>query len=239
MSSLTKTAAPKGLEGVVATNSGICYIDGERGVLAYRGIDIHELAHQSNFEETCYLLWFGRLPTRLQLRELRDRLAEERKLDASIITLLRSAPRHALPMDVLRTAVSALSFYDPEEKSNDRKPNVDKAIRLTSHIAMIVAAYDRIRKGQPVVEPDHALSHAANFLLMLNGRHPSPTAERALDIALILHADHELNASTFAARVTAATLSDMHSAITSAIGALKGPLHGGANEAVFHILEAI
>ena len=239
MSSATTNLAPKGLEGVVATNSKICYIDGDRGVLAYRGIDIHELAHQSNFEETCYLLWFGKLPTRAELRELRDRLAEERKLDAAIITLLGNAPRHALPMDVLRTAVSALSFYDPEEKKNDRKVNIDKAIRITSQIAMIVAAYDRLRKGLPLVEPDRSLSHAANFLLLLNGKHPSPTAERALDIALILHADHELNASTFAARVTAATLSDMHSAITSAIGALKGPLHGGANEAAFHILETI
>src|ERR1700730_14127190 len=239
MSSLTTTHAPKGLEGVVATTSKICYIDGDLGVLAYRGIDIHELARQSNFEETCYLLWFGKLPTRLELRELHDRLVDERKLDAAIITLLRNAPRHALPMDVLRTAVSALSFYDPEEKSNDRKANVDKAIRITSQIAMIVAAYDRIRKGLPLVEPGRSLSHAANFLLMLNGKAPSPTAERALDIALILHADHELNASTFAARVTAATLSDMHSAITSAIGTLKGPLHGGANEAVFHLLEEI
>jgi len=239
MSSPTTLHAPKGLEGVVATTSGICYIDGEEGVLAYRGIDIHELAEHSNFEETCYLLWNGKLPARAQLKELHERLAEERKLDASIISLLRSAPRHALPMDVLRTAVSALSFYDAEEKSNDRAANVHKATRLTSQIAMIVAAYDRIRKGKNVVEPDRSLSHAANFLLMLNGTHPSPTAERALDIALILHADHELNASTFAARVTAATLSDMHSAITSAIGALKGPLHGGANEAVFHILEAI
>ena len=239
MSGMTTTHAPKGLEGVVATNSKICYIDGDRGVLAYRGIDIHELADHSNFEETCYLLWFGKLPTRRELRQLRERLAEERKLDASVITLLGSAPRHALPMDVLRTAVSALSFYDPQEKNNDRTANVDKAIRLTSQIAMIVAAYDRIRKGKPLVEPDRALSHAANFLLMLNGTHPSATAERALDIDLILHADHELNASPFAARVTAATLSDMHSAITSAIGALKGPLHGGANEAVFRILEAI
>jgi citrate synthase len=239
MSSVSTVHPGKGLEGVVATTSKICFIDGDRGVLAYRGIDIHELAHQSNFEETCYLLWFGKLPKPRELRELRDRLAEERKLDASIITLLRTAPRHALPMDVLRTAVSALSFYDPEEKSNDHTANVDKAIRLTSQIAMIVAAYDRIRKGHPVVEPDHSLSHAANFLLMLNGKSPSITAERALDIALILHADHELNASTFAARVTAATLSDMHSAITSAIGALKGPLHGGANEAVFRMLEAI
>jgi citrate synthase len=239
MSSTTAMHAPKGLEGVVATTSSICYIDGERGILAYRGIDIHELADHSTFEETCYLLWNGKLPSRVQLRELHERLAEERKLDASIITLLRTAPRHALPMDVLRTAVSALSFYDVEEKNNDREANVHKAIRLTSQIPMIVAAYDRIRKGKSVVEPDHSLSHAANFLLMLNGTAPSTTAERALDIALILHADHELNASTFAARVTAATLSDMHSAITSAIGALKGPLHGGANEAVFQILQAI
>jgi citrate synthase len=235
----TVTHAPKGLEGVVANTSGICYIDGEQGVLAYRGIDIHELADNSTFEEVCHLLWFGKLPTREELRELRDRMAEERKLDASIIHRLQLAPKHALPMDVLRTIVSALSFYDPEEKYNDRDANVHKAIRLTAQIAMIVAAYDRIRKGKAVVEPDRSLSHAANFLLMLNGQHPSPTAERALDIALILHADHELNASTFAARVTAGTLSDMHSAITSAIGALKGPLHGGANEAVFRILEAI
>jgi citrate synthase len=235
----TVTHAPKGLEGVVATTSSICYIDGEQGVLAYRGIDIHELADNSTFEEVCHLLWFGKLPTRNELRELRDRLAEERKLDASIIHRLHLAPKHALPMDVLRTIVSALSFYDPEEKYNDRDANVHKAIRLTAQIAMLVAAYDRIRKGKEVVEPDRSLSHAANFLLMLNGTRPSATAERALDIALILHADHELNASTFAARVTAGTLSDMHSAITSAIGALKGPLHGGANEAVFRILESI
>lgn len=239
MSSVTTTHAPKGLEGVVATNSKICYIDGDRGVLAYRGIDIHELADHSNFEETCYLLWFGKLPTQQELRELHERLASERKLDAAIIAMLRNVPPHALPMDVLRTAVSALSFYDPDEKANDHNANVAKAIRLTSQVAMIVAAYDRIRKGKPVVEPDRSLSHAANFLLMLNGEKPSQTAEQALDIALILHADHELNASTFAARVTAATLSDMHSAITSAIGALKGPLHGGANEAVFRILETI
>src|SRR5690242_1141500 len=235
----TVTHAPKGLEGVVATTSSICYIDGDRGVLAYRGIDIHELADNSTFEEVCYLLWFGRLPNRAELRDLRDRLCEERKIDASIIYRLQLAPKHALPMDVLRTMVSALSFYDPEEKNNDHDANVHKAIRLTSQIAMIVAAYDRIRKGKHVVEPDRSLSHAANFLLMLTGERPSKTAERALDIALILHADHELNASTFAARVTAATLSDMHSAITSAIGALKGPLHGGANEAVFMMLEEI
>src|SRR5579864_3610739 len=237
MSSATTTHAPKGLEGIVATTSSICYIDGDRGVLAYRGIDIHELAEHSTFEETCYLLWYGKLPTHAELRVLQERMAAERKLDPGIINLLRQAPRSAVPMHVLRTAVSALSFYDPDDKRNDHDANVAKSIRLTSQIAMIVAAYDRIRKGQSVIEPDRSLSHAANFLLLLNGQRPSPTAERALDIALILHADHELNASTFAARVTAATLSDMHSAITSAIGALKGPLHGGANEAGFHILE--
>jgi citrate synthase len=239
MSSLTMTHAPKGLEGVVATTSKICYIDGEEGVLAYRGIDIHELADHSTFEETCYLLWNGALPNKSQLKELHERLAAERKLDPAIIELLRSLPKGAMPMDVLRTAVSALGLYDPEQKKGDHAANISKSIRLTSQIAMLVAAYDRLRKGKDVVKPDPSLSHSANFLLMLNGEPPSKTAEQALDIALILHADHELNASTFAARVTAATLSDMHSAITSAIGTLKGPLHGGANEAVFHILEEI
>ena len=171
---------------------------------------------------------------------MRERLAQERKLDPAIINLLRTAPKDTLPMDVLRTAVSALSFYDPDDKNNDHDANVRKAIRLTSQIAMIVAAYDRIRKGQAGRRAgSSSLSHAGNFLLQLNGAKPSETAERAFDIALILHADHELNASTFAARVIAATLSDMHSATTSAIGALKGPLHGGANEAVFRILDAI
>ncbi len=239
MSTLTSLHAPKGLEGVAATTSGICYIDGEQGVLAYRGYDIHDLADHSSFEEVCYLLWFGHLPNASELKALKQRLAEERKLDASIIYSLQLAPKHALPMDVLRTTVSELSFYDPEYDRNDHDANVNKAIRLTSQLAMIVANYDRIRKGEPLVESDRSLSHAANFLLMLNGAVPSKTAERALDIALILHADHELNASTFAARVTAATLSDMHSAVTSAIGALKGPLHGGANEAVFKILKEI
>jgi citrate synthase len=205
MSSVTSTASGKGLEGIVATNSSICYIDGDRGVLAYRGIDIHELADHSTFEETCYLLWFGRLPNRGELKDLQERLAQERHLDPAIIQFLRDVPRTALPMDVLRTAVSALAFYDADNKKNDHDANVRKAIRLTSQIATMVAAYDRIRKGEPVVEADRSISHAANFLLQLNGTKPSTTAERALGIALILHADHELNASTFAARVTAAT----------------------------------
>jgi citrate synthase len=185
------------------------------------------------------LLWFGRLPKADELRQLRARMAEERKLDAAIVDALRRVPKNVPPMDVLRTVTSALSYYDPENTKNDHDANVNKAIRLTSQIPMLVANYDRIRNGKPLVEADRSLSHAANFLLMLNGTAPSATAERALDIALILHADHELNASTFAARVVAATLSDMHSAITAAIGALKGPLHGGANEAVFKILMEI
>src|SRR5579863_4549971 len=210
------TLGRKGLEGIVATNSSVCYIDGDRGVLAYRGIYIHELADHSSFEETCYLLWFGRLPKANELKELQERLAQERHLDPAIIQLLRNVPKNALPMDVLRTAVSALAFYDADEKNNDHDANVRKSIRLTSQIPMIVAAFDRIRKDKPLVEADRSLSHAANFLLQLNGTKPSSTAERALDIALILHADHELNASTFAARVTAATLADMHAAVTSA-----------------------
>ena len=239
MSTVTGVQAPKGLEGVVATTSSICYIDGDSGVLAYRGYDIHELADHSTFEEVCYLLWFGRLPKTAELRQLKERIAAARTLDPAIISQLRAVPRHVLPMDALRTLVSALSYYDPDNAKNDHDSNVNKAIRLTSQVAMLVANYDRIRNNKPLVEPDRSLSHSANFLLMLNGAKPSATAERALDIALILHADHELNASTFAARVVAATLSDMHSAITAAIGALKGPLHGGANEAVFKILMEI
>jgi len=235
----TSTISPKGLEGVVAASSSICYIDGDAGVLAYRGIDIHDLAENSSFEETCYLLWYGKLPTRAELKQLSAQLAAERKMDPAIFDLMRGLPKTAIPMEVLRTAVSALSSYDPEAEKVDHDANVRKAIRLTSQIAMIVAGYDRIRKGKPVVQPDPSLSHAANFLLMLNGDKPTPTAEKALDVALILHADHELNASTFAARVIAATLSDMHSAITGAIGALKGPLHGGANEAVMRMLFEI
>ena len=233
------TATGKGLEGIVATDSSICYIDGELGVLAYRGIDIRELGQNSSFEETCFLLWNGRLPKQAELDDLSKKLGQERKIDPAMIALLRQFPKDAAPMDILRTAVSALGFYDADVKNGDHDANLRKAIRLTSQIAMLVAIYDRIRKGKALVEADPTLSHAANFLLMLNGEKPSATATKAFDVALILHADHELNASTFAARVTAATLSDMHSAITSAIGALKGPLHGGANEAVFKMLKEI
>ena len=236
---MSTVLAPKGLEGVVATTSGICWIDGDAGVLSYRGIDIHTLAERSTFEETTYLLWFGTLPTEKQLADFSAELAAAREVPAPVIEFLKSLPKNATPMEVLRTAVSLLSIYDVDEKDSSHEANVRKSYRLTAQIAMLVAIFDRIRKGKPVVAADTSLSHAANFLWMLNGEKPSPTAEKALDIALILHADHELNASTFAARVIAATLSDIHSAITGAIGALKGPLHGGANEAVMHLLYAI
>jgi citrate synthase len=236
---MSTAVAAKGLEGVVATTSSICWIDGDTGVLAYRGIDIHELAEKSTFEETTYLLWFGRLPTQSELADFNKTLQQARKLDPKIIEFLRSVPRDATPMEVLRTAVSALSFYDPDESANGHDANVRKSYRLTSQIAMIVAIYDRIRKDKPIIEADPTMSHAGNFLWMLTGVKPSETAIRTLDVALILHADHELNASTFAARVIAATLSDIHSAITGAIGALKGPLHGGANEEVMRMLFAI
>ena len=229
----------KGLEGVVAANSGICWIDGEAGILSYRGIDIHELAEHSTFEECTYLLWNGLLPNELALREFSTQLALARSLDQRVIEMLKSFPTAATPMEVLRTAVSALSFYDADEKDNSHDANVRKAYNLTAQIAMLVAIYDRIRKGKEIVPPDRLLSHAGNFLWMLNGEKPSETATQTLDIALILHADHELNASTFAARVIAATLSDIHSAITGAIGALKGPLHGGANEGVMRLLLLI
>ncbi len=236
---MSTAVAGKGLEGVVAANSGICWIDGEAGILSYRGIDIHELAEHSTFEETTYLLWNGMLPNELALREFCGQLALARSLDQRVIDLMCSFPTSATPMEVLRTTVSALSFYDADERDNSHDANVRKAYNLTAQIAMIVAIYDRLRKGKEVVAPDRSLSHAGNFLWMLTGEEPSETATRTLDIALILHADHELNASTFAARVIAATLSDIHSAITGAIGALKGPLHGGANEGVMRLLLTI
>ncbi len=231
--------APKGLEGIVATTSSICWIDGEAGVLSYRGIDIHELAAKSTFEETTFLLWTGYLPTAGELTHFSAELAAARHLDPKVIELLHQVPTSATPMEVLRTAVSLCSISDPDKASHTHQDNLSKSFRLTAQIAMIVALFDRIRKGKPIVEADPALSHAGNFLWMLNGEKPSATATRAMDIALILHADHELNASTFAARVIAATLADMHSAITGAIGALSGSLHGGANEATMKLLFAI
>ena len=236
---MSTAVAGKGLEGVVAANSGICWIDGEAGVLSYRGIDIHELALHSTFEETTSLLWNGILPNELELREFQSQLTLARSLDQRMVQMLRSFPRTATPMEVLRTAVSALSFYDADEKDNSHEANVRKCFNLTAQFAMIVAIYDRLRKGLKIVPPDRSLNHAANILWMLNGVKPSETAVKTMDMALVLHAEHELNASTFAARVIAATLSDVHSAVTGAIGALKGPLHGGANEGVMRMLYEI
>ena len=229
----------EGLEDVVAADSAICYIDGTKGILSYRGIDIHDLADHSTFEEVCFLLWEGRLPKPDELRSLRRSLGEERNLPAEMLRLLTSLVPHLTPMDALRTVVSALAETDPDVRDMSPAANRRKAIRLTGQIATIVAAHHRIRESRPVIDPDPSLGHAEDFLRMLNGTRPTAEAAKAFDVALVLHADHELNASTFAARVTAATLADMHSAITSAIATLKGPLHGGANEAVIRMLTDI
>jgi citrate synthase len=232
-------AKPKaGLEDVVAATSAICYLDGDRGVLAYYGYDIHDLAKGATFEETCYLLWHGRLPNRAELGDLQSQLAAARPLSESILRLMKQLPASD-GMDMLRTLTSALGQYDPEV--NDASPHAQyrKAVRLTAQMASIVATYGRLQAGGGVIQPDPALSHAANFLYMLKGDRPSALSTRAFDIALVLHADHELNASTFAARVAAATLTDIYSAAVGAIGALKGPLHGGANADVMRLLIEI
>jgi citrate synthase len=229
----------EGLEDVIVATSSICFIDGSKGILSYRGIDIHELAEKSTFEETCYLLWFGRLPRQKELVEVTETLANNRSVPEEVFRTLRSFPKDANPMDTLRTAVSALSLNDPDAAANNHEANLRKTYRLTGQLAGTVAAIDRIRNGKELIPPDPKLKHAANFIYMLTGKKPDSTAERAFDLALILHADHEFNASTFAARVTAATLSDIHSATTSAIGALKGPLHGGANQEAMRMLLEI
>jgi citrate synthase len=231
----TETTSKAGLEDVVVASSSICYLDGEHGVLAYRGYDIHDLADHATFEEVCYLLWHGRLPNKAELGELQSQLAVARPLPEGILRLMRSLPP-APAMDALRTLVSALSHYDPGANDMSPEGRYRTSVRLTAQLGSIVATYGRIVSGGGPIAPDPALSHAANFLYMLTGNRPSTLAARALDIALILHADHEFNASTFAARVAAATLTDVHSAITGGIGALKGPLHGGANADVMHML---
>jgi len=229
----TVTAA--GLEGVVAGDSEICYIDGERGILSYRGYNIHTLAENARFEEVIWLLWNGWLPRQAELDALKRDLVADRGLPQEIIDFLGRASK-GVPMDVLRTAVSMLGVYDPEASDMSPEANHRKAIRLMSKTSTIVTSFDRLRSGKPILQGDPKLGFAANFLYCLTGNRPDDVMEQAFDVALTLHADHELNASTFAARVTAATLSDIHSSITSAIGALKGPLHGGANQDVIKIL---
>ena len=229
----------KGLEGVVAASTGISCIDGMNGRLYYRGIDIDELAEKSSFEETTALLWYGKLPTAQQLESFERKFVGNRQIPNEVLALLMAMPKKATPMEVLRTAVSALSAYDPEDLDNSLEANVHKSIRLTASLPTIVAAWDRIRNGRWPILPSTTLNHAANFLYMLTGKEPDPKAAEVLDTCLVLHADHGLNASTFSARITASTLSDLHSAIVSAIGTLKGPLHGGANEQVMRMLLEI
>ena len=237
--SITRTTKPGGLEDVVAATSAVCDVNGKEGRLFYYGLDIHDLAAHSTFEETVFLLWHGRLPTRRELEETRTELARNRALPPDVLRMMAELPGTAVPMEVLRTAVSLLSMYDPDDADSSREANVRKATRLVAQTPTIVAAIEALRKGREPLAPRPDLSLAANFLYMLFGEEQDQAAVRAMDVALILHADHELNASTFAARVTAATLADMYSAIVSAICALKGPLHGGANEQVFKMLQAI
>jgi len=229
--------ATKGLEGIVATTSSISSIID--GVLTYRGIDIDELAERASFEEVAYLLWFGKLPTKTELTDLQNQLITYAQVPQQVIEQMKAYPKSANPMAVLRTSVSALALFDEEANDMSKEANVRKTIKLQAQIPTLVAAFDRIRKGLEPIAPKGYASIAANFLYMLTGKDPDPVAIQALDKALVLHADHELNASTFAARVTVATLTDIYSGITSAIGTLKGPLHGGANEAVMAMLEDI
>jgi citrate synthase len=236
---MTTEAKPKaGLEDVVAASSAICFLDGDRGVLAYYGYDIHDLARGASFEEVCYLLWHGRLPGRAELGDLQSQLAAARPLSEPILRLMKQLPSGD-GMDMLRTLTSVLGQYDPEAGDSSQAANYRKAVRLTAQLGSIVATYGRLQAGGGAIQPDPALGHAANFLYMLTGTRPDALSTRALDIALVLHADHELNASTFAARVAAATLTDLYSATVGAIGALKGPLHGGANADVMRLLISI
>ncbi len=231
--------ASGGLRNVAVSESRISSIDGERGVLAYRGIDIHPLAEHSSFEETAFLLHEGRLPTRAELAAFRAELARERPVPEAALTVLRALPGTAHPMTALRTAVSALGALDPDAGDDSEAARRRQCRRLIAQMATLVAAIERLRRGLPLVAPAPDLSHAGNLLYMMMGARPSPAADQAMDEALVLHADHEFNASTFAARVAASTLADVHGAVTAALATLKGPLHGGANEAVMAMLEKI
>ena len=233
------SAPPAGLRDVVAVTSAICNVNGTEGKLSYFGYDIADLAAHATFEEVIYLLWHGELPTTEQLNAHVQALEAERELPAQVLELLSMFPKHTEPMAVLRTTVSALAMYDPEAADMSHEANVRKAVRLTARIPTIVATFERLRTGKQPVAPRQGMSIAAEFLYMLTGTPPEPETARVLDIALILHADHELNASTFAAREVASTLADMYGAITAAIATLAGPSHGGANEKVMHMLEKI
>src|SRR6267143_4318321 len=230
-----------GLEDIVVSTSDICFIDGREGRLVYRGYDVNDLVEHSSFEEVIFLLWHGGLPSKKELDAHIKALnaTANRRLPPGIVSLLKALPKKTTPMEVLRTGISALSAYDPDAADNSKDATARKALRLTAQMPTLVAAWERIRRGKAPVAPNPKLSLAGNFLYMMSGKKPTPLATKTFDVALILHADHEFNASTFAARVTAATLSDIHSAVVSGIGALKGPLHGGANEQVMLMVEKI
>jgi citrate synthase len=228
-----------GLEDVVAAESSIGDVDGINGVLIYQGYNIHDLAEHSTFEEVIFLLWHGRLPKRAELDELRRSLAENSALPREIIELMRSFPRDAEPMDALRTTISALAFYDPQARDLSREGALRTATRLTAQFPVVVATFERIRNGKEPVAPKPELNLASNFLYMLKEEMPDEREARIFDICLILHADHELNASTFTGRVVAGTQADMYGAVTAAIAALSGPLHGGANTNVMKMLQEI
>jgi len=239
MTTAAKKKATKGLEGIVVADSRICFIDGFKGILAYHGYSIEDLADKASFEEVVYLLWHGKMPDEAELEEFNKMLAAERELPQPVLDFVTSAPRDAHPMGVLRTAVSMLAIHDPESEDPSREANVRKAARLVARTPTIIAAFNRSRNELPVVAPLKDKGLAQSFLHMLAGQEMMPVLNRALDVCLTLHADHDLNASTFAARVTVSTLSDVYSAVTSAIGTLKGPLHGGANTRVMQMLLEI
>ena len=239
MSSATETTAAAGLRGVVAAQSAIGDVNGEEGILIYQGYDIHDLAEHSTFEEVIYLLWNGHLPKKDELEILKSQFQANSDIPAEIVAMMKTFPKDANPMDVLRTSVSALGFYDRDGHGTDRETAVKTAVKLTAQIGTLVAAWERIRTGKDVIAPDDSLSIAENFLYMFSGEKPEADEAKIFDIALILHADHELNASTFTTRVIAGTLADIYGAVTGGIAALAGPLHGGANTNVMKMLKEI
>lgn len=239
MARVKKHIKSPGLAGVIVADSELSYIDGLAGILRYRGYNISDLAQQATYEEVVHLLWFGELPNREQLEALKIRLIGERTIHHGVLTLMSAFPTWPEPIEVLRTAVSALSSYDSESEVNSPDANLRKAIRLVAKMPTIVASYCRLRDGKYPLSPDPTLGHAANFLYMVSGEKPSALKEQAMNMAMVSMSDHGLNASTFAARVIAATLSDMYSAVTGAIGALKGPLHGAANRGSMEMMLEI
>ena len=242
---MSQTDAPaptksRGLEGVTALDTELSFIDGQSGTLIYRGYGIQDLAENTSFEETAYLLWKGELPTQAQLDELNGQLREARPVHPDLLDHLRHhTPKDANPMAAMRTALSMLAAYDEEADVMDPEANYRKAVRLTAKLPTLLAAFSRIRAGKDPVAPTQTGSTAFDFLTMLNGEEPGPAALQIMDAALVLHAEHGLNASPFACRVIGSTLSDMYSAVVGAMGALKGPLHGGANIEVMRTLIAL